>query len=500
MLFNSISYCFFLPIVFIIYYLLPNKFRNFFLLIASIFFYANWIPKYLILIFGTIFITYLTSILISKYKKYGKLLLAFVIIVNILVLVIFKYNNFFIKNINLIFKFLKINFVISDKFNIMLPVGISFYTFQSIGYCIDVYRGNVKCEKNFIIYASFVMFFPQLVAGPIERSGNLIKQFHKEHKFEYKKGVEGLRYILSGMYRKVVIADICAVIVNSIYSNVHSYTGITLIFGTILFAIQIYCDFSGYSMIAIGSGKLLGFDLMENFKSPYFSKNIKEFWGKWHISLSTWFRDYIYIPLGGSKKGFIRKLVNILIIFLISGLWHGAAWTFIIWGFIHSLYRIIEEIFNICRKKSNKESNESRKFNKIFNIFYVFTTFILVCIAWVFFRSDSFSDAIFILKNSLSNFSLKMFYINYINIIYSALLNKKIFIQFLTIILIISILYLSIEDFCMNKGEYNISTFYEKLGRKKYFIYFFQSIVIILIYMILQTTYGQAGQFIYFQF
>ena len=359
MSFNSLQYLIFLPIVFLVYYALSyiynyvkNKkkakifnFCNLFLLIASLYFYGSWMPKYLILILGTIFITYFTSILIDKYPKKKKLFLLFGIIINILILFVFKYYNFFISNINDLLGLLKINYTIKDTFNFMLPVGISFYTFQSIGYCIDVYRKDTKCEKNFIVYASFVTFFPQLVAGPIERSNNLIKQFHEVHKFSYSKGVEGLRYILSGMFRKVVIADMCAVIVNGVYNNLSDYSGLILIVATFLFAIQIYCDFSGYSMIAIGSGKLLGFDLMENFKSPYLSTSIREFWSRWHISLSTWFKDYIYIPLGGSRKGFKRKLINIFIIFMISGLWHGAAWTFVIWGVIHATYRVIEEIY-----------------------------------------------------------------------------------------------------------------------------------------------------------
>ena len=487
MLFNSIQYMIFLPIVFFIYYILPHKFRNIFLLIASLYFYGSWMPKYLILICGTIFITYLTSILIDKYEKHKKFFLFLGIIINILILIVFKYKNFFIDNINSLFAILNLDFSISNKFNFMLPVGISFYTFQSIGYCIDVYRKDVKCEKNFINYAVFVTFFPQLVAGPIERSKNLLRQFNEKHDFKYEKGVEGLRYILAGMYRKVVIADLCAVIVNGVYNNIYNYRGILLLFATFLFAIQIYCDFSGYSMIAIGSGKLLGFDLMENFKSPYLSSSVKEFWNRWHISLSTWFRDYIYYPLGGSKKGTKRKMINLAIVFLISGLWHGAAWTFVIWGMLHAFFRIMEEI------KFRKIKREDNIFTNLVKILF---TFIVVNISWVFFRANKIEDAIYVFKNAFNGFGLR----NIPHIIYNSLLDKKIFASFIIIIIMISIFYLIYEDYKMKKYSFNICDFYQSLGKKRYLIYLFQTIMIIIVFVILQASYGQTGQFIYFQF
>lgn len=534
MTFNSLQYLIFLPIVFLTYYLLSficrkiskkNKvfnFCNLFLLIVSLYFYGSWMPKYLVLILGTIFITYLTSILIDKYPKNKKRFLIFGIIINLVVLFVFKYYNFFLDNLNQLFDTLNINWHFNNRFNFMLPVGISFYTFQSIGYCIDVYRGDTSCEKNFITYASFVTFFPQLVAGPIERSGNLIKQFYYPHQFDYANGVEGLRYILSGMFRKVVIADMCAIIVNAVYNNVHEYNGLILIVATFLFAIQIYCDFSGYSMIAIGSGKLLGFDLMENFKSPYLSTSIKEFWARWHISLSSWFKDYIYIPLGGSRKGFVRKLINLVIIFLISGLWHGAAWTFVIWGLIHAFYRVIEDIYGMYYKKMNAtrkieleelkkdknvlryiEINSSKinRYNFLSKMINGIVVFVLINISWIFFRANSIYDAFYIIRNLfIGNFNIMNVYEQINLIIQNSLLDKYIFSKFFIIVTFLSIVYLFVEDYIMKKNSCNISDFYNKLSRYRYLIYSIQVIVIIVMWLILVATYGQTGQFIYFQF
>ncbi len=505
MIFNSIQYLIFLPVVFIIYYLLSYLYRifskkkkifnfsNLFILIASLFFYGCWMPKYLILILGTILITYITSILIDKYNSKKKIFLIIGIVINIFVLFVFKYYNFFIVNIN---NLLKIN--LKNNFNFMLPVGISFYTFQSIGYCIDVYRKDTPCERNIITYASFVTFFPQLVAGPIERSNNLIKQFKEPHIFNYQKGVEGLRYILSGMFRKVVIADMCAVVVNSVYNNVHEYNGLILVIATFLFAIQIYCDFSGYSMIAVGSGKLLGFELMENFKSPYLSTSIKEFWSRWHISLSTWFKDYIYIPLGGSRKGFRKKLINLTIIFLISGLWHGAAWTFVIWGFLHAIYRILEEIIDKCKKVQLTINNFLLK--KIVIVLNTIVIFALVNFSWIFFRANSINDAFYVIKNLFGQFDIYSVYekINYL--IQTSLLDKYLFSKFFIIVIFISIIYLFVEDFIMKKNNCNISSYYQKLRKGRYIIYIVQALLIIIIWLIFSAVYGQSGQFIYFQF
>lgn len=500
MLFNSVQYLIFLPIVILIYYLIPkNKYRNLFLLIVSYVFYGCWIPKYLVLILGTTGLTYLTSLLINRVNntKSRKIFLAFGIAINLLILFIFKYSNFFIENINDVFEFLNMNFRFNETFSIMLPVGISFYTFQSIGYCIDVYRRDVKCEKNFITYALFVSFFPQLVAGPIERSKNLLNQFYEKHSFSYPDAVYGMRYILTGMFRKVVVADVLAIFVNGVYNNVYQYNGLTLIVATILFAIQIYCDFSGYSMIAVGSAKLLGFNLMKNFDSPYFSSSISEFWSRWHISLSTWFKDYIYIPLGGNKKGFKRKLINLTIVFLVSGLWHGAAWTFVIWGILHAVYRVVEEVYKRCVESMKFKYNILYKYHKILKIFF---TFILVCFAWIFFRANNINNAIYIIKNLFDSFSIELLITNFTNIVTNTFFYSKTLRMFLLFVITFSLLHLFIEDYMQYKKKCNISNIYDKLKWYRYIDYFLLTVIIIVVFAFMNSIYGQTGQFIYFQF
>lgn len=354
MLFNSFEFWFFFAIIFILYFicihaLKSNFFSQIVLLIASLFFYAYWEPVYLILIMFSVCITWVCGILMEKTEK-KKLILFFSLIINLTVLFIFKYFNFFVNSVNGLFVYIGKNYSIS-KFDILLPVGISFYTFQALGYSIDVYRGKVKAEYNFITYALFVTFFPQLVAGPIERTDNLLPQFKINHAFNYDEAVSGLRLAAWGMFKKVVIADALAKYVNIAYSDVSIYPGLTLAIATFFFSIQILCDFSGYSDIAIGIARVLGFNLQKNFNTPYLVSSIKEFWNNWHISLSTWFRDYLYIPLGGSRVKKMRHYTNILIVFIVSGLWHGAAWTFIIWGFLHGIYQIFERMLNEQLKK-----------------------------------------------------------------------------------------------------------------------------------------------------
>ena len=499
MIFNSIEYVIFLPITVLVYFLLPYKYRNCFLLIASYFFYGSWLPKYLILIIGTTLITYFVSILINKNDsiKSKKIYLALGIIINLTVLFIFKYSNFFVHNINKIFDIVNINLNFNDNFNILLPVGISFYVFQSIGYCIDVYRKDVECEKNFVTYALFISFFPQLVAGPIERSKNLLPQFYEKHKFSYAKAICGMRYILLGMFRKVVIADLLAIFVNSIYNNVYQYNGLTLIITTIMFAIQIYCDFSGYSMIAIGSAKIFGFDLMENFKSPYLSSSISEFWNRWHISLSTWFKDYIYIPLGGNRKGFKKKLINLVIIFFVSGLWHGANWTFIIWGIIHAVYRVIEELYKYCVEPLKFKYQFLYKWQKILKILM---TFSFVCIAWIFFRANCFNDARYVIMHLFDSFNLNVVSADFEKIVTINFFNSKILRKTLFLIILFSISHLLMVDVAQYKYKKNISELYDKLKYYRYFEYVFLPLVIMFVFAFLNSVYGQTGQFIYFQF
>jgi len=340
MLFNSIEFLLFLPIVFLIYWSLSKKviLQNTFLLVASYFFYGLWDYRFLSLIIISSLVDYLIGIQLSnnKSKKARKALLAISLIVNLGLLIVFKYYNFFIES------FVDLCQVYgyephTTTLNIVLPVGISFYTFQTLSYTIDIYRNKLEPSKNIITFFTYVAFFPQLVAGPIERAINLLPQIEKKRVFDYLKAKSGLRQILWGLFKKVAIADSCALLVDPIFSDYTEFSTIGLILGALLFAIQIYCDFSGYSDIAIGVAKLLGIEIMLNFNYPYFSRDIAEFWRRWHISLSTWFRDYVYIPLGGSRVSKALQIRNIFAIFLISGFWHGANWTFIFWGLIHAL-------------------------------------------------------------------------------------------------------------------------------------------------------------------
>lgn len=333
MLFNSLAYAFFLPIVFIVYWLIPHKFRWFILLISSYYFYMSWNPKYIVLIFGTTLISYISGILIEKStgKRRKKAILAGASVICLGVLFIFKYFNFAIESFCSLFRVcgLKLNPI---TLKLILPVGISFYTFQTLSYVIDVYRGDVKAEKHFGYYAAFVSFFPQLVAGPIERTANLLPQIKKARSFDEHKAVSGLRLMAWGYFKKIALADTLAVYVDAVYDSLYDFEGFILIVIILFFSIQIYCDFSGYSDIAVGTARLFGIDLMKNFNCPYFATSINEFWKRWHISLSTWFRDYVYIPLGGNRCTKGRQSANLMLTFLASGLWHGANWTYLIWG------------------------------------------------------------------------------------------------------------------------------------------------------------------------
>ena len=336
MLFNSFAFLIFFPIISILYFIIPHKYRWFFLLTASYYFYMNWKPGYALLIFTSTLVTWLCGLMVEKseIKRNKKVFLILSLLINFGILFVFKYFNFINESVYVLLEKYKIRWTIPNL-DILLPVGISFYTFQAVGYTIDVYRGDLKAEKNLGIYALFVSFFPQLVAGPIERAKNLLPQFHEKHFPDPDRINIGLKQMIWGYFIKIVVADRLALYINAVYNNVNAHNGTTLLIATIFFSFQIYCDFAGYSNIAIGAAKIMGFDLMTNFTRPYFSSNIHEFWQRWHISLSTWFRDYLYIPLGGNRVGKFRNYVNILITFVVSGLWHGANWTFVIWGALH---------------------------------------------------------------------------------------------------------------------------------------------------------------------
>jgi D-alanyl-lipoteichoic acid acyltransferase DltB (MBOAT superfamily) len=402
--FNSLQFWVFFPFVAVVYYAvtagnqpLSNVISRFFLLAVSLFFYACWNPLYLGLILFSVAVTWLSGILMEGRTKNGKkIVLILSLTANLAVLFFFKYYNFFTEAA--VYALYKIGFSFSfPQFNVLLPVGISFYTFQALGYSIDMFYGRIKAERNFLNYALFVTFFPQLVAGPIERTANLLPQFNVNHSFDYNRITSGLRLAAWGMFQKMVIADHLAVYVNAIYSNPAVFPATTLALATFFFAFQIYCDFSGYSDIAIGVARILGFDLMVNFKNPYFSRSIADFWRRWHISLSTWLKDYIYIPLGGSRKGKTRQMFNLLLTFLLSGLWHGASFHFVVWGFLHGLFQVIGRTTMRYRSFFRYKIGLSDE-APLTRFIQVTITFVLVCFAWVFFRAESSADAFLILR------------------------------------------------------------------------------------------------------
>ncbi len=405
MLFNSIEFLIFFPIVVIAYFVFPKCIRNYWLLICSYYFYMCWNPKYILLLIATTIVTYLSGLFLDVVKRkktesiqfLKKIIVAASFIINIGLLVYFKYIDFAIN----VWTDMAAKFgitVISPTFDIILPVGISFYIFQALSYTMDVYRDEIYAEKNIFRYALFVSFFPQLVAGPIERSKNLLKQLAKPGEFVYENVRNGLLTMLWGFFLKLVIADRCAVIVDNIFEDVSSYRGYELVVASVLFALQIYCDFMSYSTIAKGAAEVIGYSLMDNFDLPYFAVSIKDFWRRWHISLSSWLRDYLYIPLGGNRKGLIRKYVNILITFFVSGLWHGAAYTFVLWGLLHGLYQIIEDIMGRLVKKASLLKHINMQ-NPIMMIIRIPVTFVLVDVAWVLFRANTLADAMVVFNN-----------------------------------------------------------------------------------------------------
>ena len=409
MLFNTIEFFVFYIIVLTVYFIIPKKLRCVWLLVSSYFFYMQWNAKYASLIAFSTLITYICALGLERIgdnpgkdktiERRKKLIVAFCIIINLLILAFFKYCNFLIDTINGFAAVLRMR-AISGRLNLLLPVGISFYTFQALGYIIDVYRGEIKAERNIVRYALFVSFFPQLVAGPIERSKNLMGQFRNIESiklFDIRRIASGTILVVWGLFLKMVIADRAAILVDNVYDDYRMYGGTELIIAAILFSIQIYCDFASYSIIAIGTARILGFELMENFNAPYLARDIRDFWDRWHISLSTWFRDYLYIPLGGNRKGKLRKNLNLLIVFLVSGLWHGAGWNFVAWGFMHGLFRVIgETTISIRKKLIDKFEVNTECFS--YRLLRVICTFVMTTFAWIFFRSSGIKDALRYIK------------------------------------------------------------------------------------------------------
>ena len=504
MLFNSYDFMLFFPIVVAIYFIIPKKIRYIWLLIVSYYFYMGWNAKYAILIAVSTIITYLSGVFIERIDsnkeakavteimRYKKWVVVFSFATNIGILFFFKYFDFLWENIQFLFTQFGVT-VIEKPFDVILPVGISFYTFQALSYTVDVYRGDVKAEKNILRYALFVSFFPQLVAGPIERSKNLLMQVDKVeeiHVWDYDRVTQGAVLMLWGLFQKMVIADRAAILVDTVYDSYWMYGSIELMLATVLFAVQIYCDFGSYSLIAIGAAKIMGFALMENFNTPYFSRSIKEFWRRWHISLSTWFRDYLYIPLGGNQCSKIRRYINLMITFLVSGLWHGASWSFICWGGVHGLYQVIGDMLRPVKKRLIKKYKVKDK-SISYKLGQIFVTFVLVDFAWIFFRMNSLSNSLKFIWRIMINWNP---WVLYNQSLYKLGLNQQ-----EIHILIISIVILFLVDCVRYKKNMTLDIFL-----KNECIWFRWGVLFcIFFFIVIFGIYGpafEAKQFIYFQF
>lgn len=409
MLFNSVDFLVFFPIVVMIYLIVPRKLRYLVLLIASYYFYMSWNPKYAVLIGISTLTTWICSLLMEKVSDISKRKLFLVIncFVNLGILFIFKYADFLINNVSHILSVLGFK-TIERRLDLLLPVGISFYTFQALSYTIDVFRNKISPEKNLLKYALYVSFFPQLVAGPIERSTSLLPQIQniqKSQLWNYDRIRDGFLLMVWGFFQKLVIADRASILVNNVINNYANYGFLEIAIAVFLFAFQIYCDFGGYSNIARGAAKVMGFELMHNFKQPYLATSIKEFWRRWHISLTSWFTDYLYIPLGGNRKGDLRKYINIIIVFVVSGLWHGASWNFVVWGMLHAIFQVAEEIIS---KASNIKRNTYETLSA--KIRGTIITFIFVDFAWIFFMSKSLRNALGLIRQMFTVFQTTDFF------------------------------------------------------------------------------------------
>lgn len=487
MLFNSLTFLIFLVCILSLYYILPYKYKWYLLLIGSCIFYMAWRIEFIFLILFSSFFNYYIGLLIEKYEDKSKTILTTGLIINFVILFIFKYSIFINHSFMSIYNYFNISYPIKD-FDIVLPMGISFYTFQATSYTIDIYRKRYKAEKNILKVTLYIMFFPQLVAGPIERADNLLNQLFLNHKFNIYNISMGIKIMLIGYFKKIVIADRIAILVNTVYNSPYDYNGISFIIATIFFAIQLYCDFSGYSDIAIGCAKLFNINLMENFKSPYFSKSIKEFWTRWHISLSTWFKDYLYIPLGGNRKGIIRTYFNLMITFLVSGIWHGANWTFILWGGLNGFYQIIGDLKNRFLKSINFNI-KNKYINSFFNIFRILITFSLICFSLIFFRANTVKDAFYIINNLFSDIQ------NVNNIQYLYNISTQLGLNIFEILMATTCM---IILFIIEIFEYK-QRIYITLNKLPFIIRFIFYYIITII-ILSMGVFSNAGQFIYFQF
>lgn len=497
MLFNSQEFLIFFPVVVVIYYRIPDRVKYLWLLVCSYYFYMCWNAKYALLLLFSTAVTYASGLLLEFAKtklpegnrkiRYKKAVVSLSFILNLAVLFFFKYSKFAARVVSGFFAYFQIGIKISGV-DVLLPVGISFYTFQALSYTMDVYRDEIYAERNFFRYALFVSFFPQLVAGPIERSKNLLRQLAQPQKFSFERARNGLLLMLWGFFLKIVLADRIAIFVDAVYSDYSTYSGFYILTATILFAIQIYCDFSGYSVIAIGTAEILGIRLMENFNAPYFSHSVAEFWRNWHISLTSWFKDYLYIPLGGSRKGKVSKYINKMIVFLVSGLWHGASFSFIVWGLLNGLYQVLGEMLAPVRDRFVQVFHLNR--NSLgHKLFQTVLTFVLVDFAWIFFRADGFRTSLEIIKNMVT-FNP---WILIDGSLYKCGLDQKNF-----HLMLICIVVLILVDFCKRRGI----KIREVVTRQDWWfrsIFFVFSICFILTFGIWGPGYN-ASNFIYFQF
>lgn len=500
MLFNSVSFLIFFPIVVMIYFLVPRRVKYLWLLGASYYFYMSWNPRYALLMLAATIITWGGGLLLAAWgqnsgkraKRVKVMCLAGGIVLILGILFVFKYYAFAAATVEKVFALLHVS-VQMPVFDVLLPVGISFYTFQGIGYMIDVYRGETPAEKNFLRYALFLSFFPQLVAGPIERSKNLMGQIYEPHGFDGRRVKDGLLLMGWGFFQKLVIADRIAILVDEVYGNYGNYSGMQLLLATVLFAFQIYCDFGGYSDIAVGAARVMGFTLTKNFKSPYWAVTVSEFWRCWHISLTTWFRDYIYIPLGGNRRGRWRKYRNLLLTFTISGLWHGTGWNYVVWGGLNGLYQVVGDLTGSLRTRLRDRLHIRTECGS-YRLLQRLVTFAAVDFSWFFFRAEGFKTALQMLRHGIQNMGLFTFFApdNLLGINTMVLSEKNFFVMLMGLALILLV------DYLKKRGV----DFKRRLeGQNIWFrwLVYYGLIFSILILGIYGPEYD-ASAFIYFQF
>ena len=475
MLFNSVEFLIFFPVVTIAYFAIPLRARWALLLVASSVFYMAFIPKYVLIIYGTIIVDYIAGRMIEKAAgRRRKAWLISSLVANIGALAVFKYCNFFIDNANALAGVFDLPFS-AGHLEIILPIGLSFHTFQAMSYTIEVYRGNVPAERNFAVYALYVLFYPQLVAGPIERPQHIIHQLREEHRFDAARVTDGLRLMLWGFFKKTVVADRLAHIVDVVYANPEAWPGPVLMLASVAFAFQIYADFSGYSDIAIGAARVMGIELMTNFRQPYLSRSVSEFWSRWHISLSSWFRDYLYIPLGGNRLGAVRTTINLMTTFMISGLWHGASWTYVIWGALNGCYLVLERIGGANRGTS---------------LVRLAVTFTLICFSWIFFRASNVAEALRVIAGLGRDFGAFLRPVEVLRAFDRADLDwYKLVVAFAGVIV------LAVVDRRANRAKESVSMLLARLPMApRWALYYATGIAIAVL-----GWYGEQ-QFIYFQF